>query len=292
MNRRLRTGIIIAVVGVAMIAIGLFVLGRLVRDALAPLPAPTAIPVTTQKVLITTHDIALGTLLSADDVVQVDMPIELVPRDALQDVTEAVGRMLKANLVANELVLGHHLADPTNARGDLAFVIGDNQVLVAFPTGDLMSSLGVLQAGDNVDILVSINQLVEVIPATGQTTTAGGETETITKMFTFDAMQRVMIQAIIADVVVEEGTSSVAATVVKNASGTPVPTPTPNPAMKNVKAYLLAVSPQDALVLKHLRDAGGTFDIVLRAPTSKEYFELSPVMSDYLNDLYQLNIQK
>jgi hypothetical protein len=62
--------------------------------------------------------------------------------------------------------------------------------------------------------------------------------------------------------------------------------------MKNLKAYLLVVSPQDALVLKHLQDAGAEFDLVLRAPTSKEFFELNPVTSDYLNDLYQLKIEK
>ncbi len=290
MNRRLRTGIIIAVVGIAMIAIGLFVLGRLVRDALAPLPAPTPIPVTTAKVLITTHDIAIGSLLAAEDMVQVDMPIELVPRDALTDLAQASGKMVKVNMVANEVVLAHNLADPTNAAGDLAFVIGDNQVLMAFPSEDLMSGLGVLQPGDNVDILVSIDQVVQVLSATGETTVQ--EQQTISKLFTFDALQRVVIQAIIADVVQGEGTAPIAATVVQNASGTPVPTPTPIPGTRTVKAYLLAVSPQDALVLKHLKDAGGTFDIVLRSPTSKESFELSPVMSDYLNDRYELKIEK
>ena len=290
MNKRLRTGIIIAVVGIAMIAIGLFVLGRLVRDALAPLPAPTPIPVTTAKVLITTHDIAIGSLLAAEDMVQVDMPIELVPRDALTDLAQAENKMVKVNMVANEVVLAHNLVDPTNAVGDLAFVIGDNQVLMAFPSDDLMSGLGVLQPGDNVDILVSINQVVEVLSATGETTAQ--EQQTISKLFTFDAKQKVVIQAIIADVVQEEGTAPIAATVVENSSGTPVPTPTPNPGARTVRAYLLAVAPQDALVLKHLKDAGGTFDIVLRSPTSKEEFELSPVMSDYLNDRYELQIQK
>jgi Flp pilus assembly protein CpaB len=101
LNRRLRTGIIIAVVGIGMIAIGLFVLGRLVRDALAPLPAPTPIPVTTAKVLITTHDVGIGSLMTAEDVVQVDMPIELVPRDALTDLAQATGKMFKVNMVAN-----------------------------------------------------------------------------------------------------------------------------------------------------------------------------------------------
>ena len=290
MNKRLRTGIIIAVVGIGMIAIGLFVLGRLVRDALAPLPAPTPIPVTTAKVLITTHDIAIGSLLAAEDMVQVDMPVELVPRDALTDLAQAENKMVKVNMVANEVVLAHNLVDPTNAVGDLAFVIGDNQVLMAFPSDDLMSGLGVLQPGDNVDILVSINQVVEVLSATGETATQ--EQQTVNKLFTFDAKQKVVIQAIIADVVQEEGTAPIAATVVENSSGTPVPTPTPNPGARTVRAYLLAVAPQDALVLKHLKDAGGTFDIVLRSPTSKEEFELSPVMSDYLNDRYELQIQK
>jgi pilus assembly protein CpaB len=292
LNRRVRTGIIIAVVGIAMIAMGLFVLGRLVRQTLTPLPAPTAIPVTTEKVLITTHDIALGSLLTIDDMVQVEMPIELVPRDAIKDMAEAVGRTVKVNLVANELILGHNLADPTNVTGDLAFMIGDNQVLVAFPSGDLMSGLGILQPGDNVDILVSITEIVKVIPATGETTATGQEEQTVSKLFTFDAMQRVVIQAVVADVVTEEGTAPVAVTVSEKAGGTPVPTPTPNPGQKTVRAYLLAVSPQDALVLKHLRDSGGVFDIVLRSPTSTELFELSPVMSDYLNDLYQLQMQK
>lgn len=291
MNRRLRTGIIIAVVGIGMIAIGLFVLGRLVANSLAPLPAPTPIPVTTAKVLITTHDIALGSLLTEGDVVQVDMPIELVPRDALTDLAQLEGgKMVKVNMVANELVLAHNLVDPTNAVGDKAFELGENQVLMAFPSDDLMSGLGVLQPGDNIDILVSIDQVVEIISASGEGTTQ--EEQTISELFTFDALQRVVIQAIIADVVQEEGTAPVSATVVQNASGTPVPTPTPNPGMREVRAYLLAVSPQDALVLKHLKDAGGTFDLVLRSPTSEKLFELSPVMSEYLNDRYQLEIEK
>jgi hypothetical protein len=62
--------------------------------------------------------------------------------------------------------------------------------------------------------------------------------------------------------------------------------------MRNVRAYLLAVSPQDALVLKHLQDAGGNFDFVLRSPTSTELYELTPVISDYLNDRYQLEYEK
>jgi hypothetical protein len=54
------------------------------------------------------------------------------------------------------------------------------------------------------------------------------------------------------------------------------------------KAYLLALPSQEALVLKHLKDSGATFDIVLRNPKSSQLYELSPVTTEYLFDRYQL----
>ena len=74
--------------------------------------------------------------------------------------------------------------------------------------------------------------------------------------------------------------------------GEPQPQPTPKPAEITVKAYLLALFPQDALVLKHLKDIGANFDFVLRSPTSTDVFDLTPINSDYLMDLYELEIPK
>jgi pilus assembly protein CpaB len=55
---------------------------------------------------------------------------------------------------------------------------------------------------------------------------------------------------------------------------------------------LLALNPQDALLLKHLVDTGATFDIVLRSPNSTQLFELEPIISEYLIDKYQLDIKQ
>ena len=41
------------------------------------------------------------------------------------------------------------------------------------------------------------------------------------------------------------------------------------------RAYLLALNPRDALILKHLKDTDAIFDIVLRAPTSTIQFDLT-----------------
>jgi hypothetical protein len=96
-------------------------------------------------------------------------------------------------------------------------------------------------------------------------------------------------------VVTEDGnrqTSANAPVNVTGAEATPQPTPTPPPGSSRVRAYLLALSPQDALILKHLQDTGAKFDLVLRAPTSIELFDLTPVIPDYLVDRYELEIKK
>jgi hypothetical protein len=55
-------------------------------------------------------------------------------------------------------------------------------------------------------------------------------------------------------------------------------------------SYLLALNPQDALVLKHLKDTDAIFDIVLRSPTSTIQFELTPVTEEYIIEFYGLEI--
>jgi hypothetical protein len=50
------------------------------------------------------------------------------------------------------------------------------------------------------------------------------------------------------------------------------------------------LDPQDALILKHLKDIGAIFDIVVRAPTSTVQFELDTVTDKFLVELYNLDI--
>jgi hypothetical protein len=42
--------------------------------------------------------------------------------------------------------------------------------------------------------------------------------------------------------------------------------------------------------LKNLQDTGAMFDIVLRSPTSADLYDLKPVFSEYLIDLYQFDV--
>ena len=281
MNRRVLIGIIIAVVGVGLIALGILAINTVLKQSFAPPVQPTPVVESTTDIVIATHDLAIGTVINREDIQTASIPVSLVPRDALLSIEAALGKIAAVHLIQGEMVLQHHLADPTNVSHDIGYIIGDDQVLMAFPASDLMSGLGVLQRGDNVDIFASMTVEVTptiIAPALGTTTE---QEEKITRLFTFDAFQRVQISAIVADVVAESGTT------VEGAAQ-----PTPNPADIRVRAYLLAMTPQDALVLKHMRDTGAAFDIVLRSPTSNELFDVNPVTVDYLLQRYELTVPK
>jgi pilus assembly protein CpaB len=283
-----RTGIIIAVIGLGLVVVGILVITNIIRRSLQPLPSPTQPPPLTEQVVVTTHDLALGAVIQSSDVTLAEVPVELVPRGAIMNVETVTGRITKIPLIAGEMVLDHHLADPTNRIRDLAFVIEDNQVLMAFPINNLMTSLQLVQRGDLVDIFVSINQ--EVPTEGGLTTT--GEEDTTSRLFTFDALQRVVISAVVVEVVGDQRNAQANQNVLPGQEATPQPTPIPPASQTNPQAILLALDPQDALVLKHLKDSGATFDFVLRAPTSDQLFELDPVMPEYLVDRYQLEINR
>jgi pilus assembly protein CpaB len=271
-------------VGIALALIGGIFVGSLLFRGRAAAPTPTPPPPLTELVVVVTHDIALGSVLSEADMRAVEVPLGLAPRGALIEISEGVGRMIKQDIVNGEMVMSQHLADPTNINRDLAFILQDDEVLMAFPVVDLMGQLEMLGRGDIVDIFVTITQTVQQVE---EGPTLALETqEPESKLFTPDAMQRIEITATIVDITSSNQGGTQAQTV--NDQGTPVPTPTPSPKQRNTVALLLALDPQDALVLKHLKDTGAIFDFVLRSPTSNQLFELEPVTEDYLIDLFGL----
>jgi len=293
-SRRL-IGILIAVVGILVAVLGIFSIRQILNSTLSPLPAPTQQAPTTEKVVIVQRDLAVGDILQAEHVKFADVPVGLIPRNAIRDIDEVIDRMVKVPLVSGEMILSHHLADPTYISHDIGFTMSENMVMMAFPASDLMSSLNVVQRGDLVDIFVTLNETVDLVEIQGDETVspdpiaADEENQTLTRLFTFDAMQATDISAVIADIEYEEGSYTdvpIDPEADLNASTEPYPS------RVNVKAYLLILNPQDALLLKHLVDIGGVFDLVLRVPTSDQLFDLQPIMSEYLIDRYQLEVPR
>lgn len=268
MNRRIRIGILIALIGIVLLGGGLFIFSRIMSSFFTPVAPVVAQPTpVVRAVVITSRDVALGSVIRSEDLATVDVPLEVSPREAVGDIDLVVGRMAKVPLAGGDWVMTHHLADPNLVNRDLAFELDDSLVLMAFPASDLMSRMKMIKRGDVIDVLASITEEVPVTEANSQGEFVQSDEEPLSRLITFSAMQQVGITGTVVEVT-EDG-----------ASGAP-------------QAYLLALTPQDALLLKHLKDAGANFDYVLRSPTSTEFFELSPVISEYLIQKYELEVPR
>ena len=215
--------------------------------------APTEEPVTKSKVVVAARGIAVRELIEEGDVQMRSVPVEIIPESAIRDIDEAVGFLAVNPLAAGEIILVSDVLSPTLKGENLALVMDKTEVAIAFPADDLMSSNDLLQAGDHVDLLFTIE-------------TALSE-EREEELVTFDALQNVEVASIIR------------------------PTD-PEGKVKSPRPFglVFALDPQDALVLKYLRDIGGRVDIVLRAAGVEEGFVIQPVSIDYLINRYQLRI--
>ena len=259
-----------------VIAIGAGVVAYItLSEAVANRPLRDQVTDPRTSVVVTTHVIEPHQLLTAEDLEFKEIPLTLVPEGAVMELDEAVGKMALTMLYPGEVILSQRLLDPNVVSGDgrMAVVLSDNEFLMAFPIADLMSRIDVLKPGDRVDLLFSLDFPMEEAVAgqlPGAPTPAPGvatEEETSTEQqVTFDLLQNVTIAAVVY------GQSS-------DDRVRPEP-----------EALLFTVSPQDALVLKYVVDAGGVVNVVLRAPTAEGLFKAEPVNMDYLINYYLIPV--
>lgn len=274
--------ILIILAGIILVAIGVFASYLLIQRFQAQ-QAPEVVQeeVVKTDVVAVTRDLFLGDTLTQGDLEVISVPVEVVPRNAVTDPEEAVGKFIKTDLVQGEMLLTHNLADPTNKIKDLSFILAEDHVLFAFSPGDLMTSEDMVQRGDIVDIFATFTQEIEqeeeIDPETGE------PVEPETRTFTLDSFQRVDVTALVVDIIEGEGGGGTDLLPGQTAEGDPQQE-------VNIRSYLLALDPQNALILKHLTDTGANFDIVLRAPTSTIPFELTPVTEEFIVEFYGLEI--
>jgi Flp pilus assembly protein CpaB len=295
LNTKLR-GIIIAILGLVLLGTGVVAVYLLLIRVNSPVAVisaqPTPVPVAKTSVVVLTHDVFLGDLLGAEDLTMLEVPAEMAPRDSLSKVEDAANKFVKTDMIQGEMVLAHNLADPTNVNHDVAYILSKDHFLMAFPAQDLMSQLSIVQRGDIVDIFATLDiAAINTSPKpTGPqpTPTAAavqGPPSTTSEKpapqnVTLDAYQGVKITALVADIITNKDQQQ----------NPPTVDNPPDRSQIIVKAYLLALPHQDALLLKYLIDSGAKFDFVIRPPTSTDTLELTPITSDYLTELYGLGI--
>lgn len=125
--------------------------------------------------------------------------------------------------------------------------IRQGYVLFAFPIMDLMTQSQIIMDGDRIDLLLTL-------PVVTPDGTSAGRVSALT-------LQNIEVFKVLR-ATDEEG----------------------NPG--EATAMLLSMEPQDAVMLKFIKDSGGTLDFALRSPLDVDDFTAPPVNDQDLNDSY------
>lgn len=209
------------------------------------------------------RDIPLHTVIGPADLEVRDIPPEMVPEGAYADPDSILGMLTTADIAQGEAVLQRRLIEPDYVGPKAAFVMDPSKILVAIPTHDLMSSIGIVRPGDHIDIMYTFDF-------------ERAKPDIETGMNTFTLLQDQVVAAVVYGGGGGEQPEGLLDAPPSGGNGTP-------------QAILLAVAPQDALMLKYFRDAGASQDLALRSPAAQGQYDVVPIDGEYL--LQRLNIR-
>jgi len=227
------------------------------------------------RVVVAAREIPQHTVIKETDVSLKEVPAEAVPDEAMLSVESVLGKIAQHTISSGAILDANRLASYAPGSGEVAFTtLGDqvvlaqeDQVLLAIPPLDLMST-EFLVVGNHVDVLVSLLQEAEGAVSEGPAPEEEPPEGTQPELITAYTIQNAEVAAIKRSGGEEKGET-------QPSSGAP-------------QALLIALDPQDALILKHLIDRGAIIDLALRAPTSDQLFDTQPVDRHYLYDRYRL----
>jgi len=145
MNRRLVTILLSAFVVAALCSVLVY---RLVGMRIA-----ASKPVASTRIVAAVKDTHIGTVLAAPDLTTIQI-VGAVPKGAILDAKNAIGRGVTSTLYAGEPIVDDRLA-PMGSGGGLAATIRDGMRAIAVKVDQVVGVAGFVLPGMRVDVLIS-----------------------------------------------------------------------------------------------------------------------------------------
>lgn len=209
------------------------------------------------SVIVSVGDIAPYVAINTGMVTLMDVPATMAPKEYVANIEDVIGKIALSPITLGEILVRPRLADPTDLNTPILFTMNPDEVLVTIPAIAMAGQLGLLSVGQHIDIAY-----------TGEFayTDENGVVADDSIPTTFLSLQNLEIKGLMSRSITKEGIS-------------PVP-----------DAILLAVAPQEALILKYLIDAGAPMDLLLRSPGNNSLLAVVPVDEQFLIDYFQLDL--
>ena len=209
-----------------------------------------------------------------------------LPPNALAKPEQAVGKMTTGPILAGEFVLPGKLVGPDSGRPAIAYTIPKGKVVMTMPASDILTT-GAVQAGDTVDLLVTIQPPEKEDQPKATPEPAGGAAPKPTAVPTPGSKAEVELgttQTTMQNLKVL-GIGSVAPQTTESKETKSHPANGRNALAGSVITF--AVDHQDALVLKALKDSERVkMELVLRAAGDEIVAKTDPVTLGTIVDRY------
>jgi Flp pilus assembly protein CpaB len=217
-------------------------------------------------VVVARQPIAVNSTIRIDNVISEERSNS--PSGAAVQIQDVVGRITLRDIAQGEVILMQDLTSEISGTHNLPYLLGDDKIAVALPAGDILSKWGAIAPGDHVDVLFTIDVVLETpFPAELQGLEDGTTIQQMVRDQSLDKVSVLTLQNLEVLQLIEE----------------PVPQQQQEQATPLAqKALILKIGPQDALVLKYLIDSVGKIDLALRSPTNNTLFDVEPVNINYL----------
>jgi len=228
-----------------------------------------------RTVVVAAQAIAANSTIRVDNLVSEERSAS--PSGAAVEVQDVVGRVTLRDIARGEVILMQDLTSEMTGTRRLPYLLGDDKIAVALPADDILSKWGAVAPGDHVDVLFTLDVLLETpLPSEIAQTEEGTAIQSMTRDQSLDnvtvlTLQNVEVLQLIEEPAAEQQQQQGQVSV-------------------RQRALILKINPQDALVLKYLIDSTGKIDLALRSPTNNTLFDTEPVNINYLMLKYGITL--
>ena len=223
------------------------------------------IPVASQMVVVANSPIAAGSIIRVDWVALTER--DQIPSGAIVNPDDVIGRKALADIAPNEVIRVQDVEQ--QAQGPSRSDIPADKIAVALPADDILSKWGAVMPGDHVDVLFTLDVILEtdMYPEEVLRVEEGEVLQRLERDQSLDHVSVLTLQNLEVLQIIEEPGVTLEEGQQAQDQAASVPQ----------RAMVLAINPQDAVLLKYLRDTEGILDVALRSPDNGTLFNAEPV---------------